>query len=120
MSKPPFLQHFIVQGKYLGSALRGKVWVQAERQSPRSMTFVCGVCGDAWAKCPVEKVGSPTELTQFIAMLRVCPKHSQSSYDVPGSLTLSWDGDFNDSFPEAVVQWEFQQHLALFPDTDES
>lgn len=110
----PYLQHFIIQDKYLGSVLRGAVWVHAEQQSPRSLVFVCPVCGNCWAKCPVETGGATGKLSQFESLMRPCPKHKQSRYDVPGSITLSWDPDFTDSFPEAVVRWEFQQHLALF------
>lgn len=116
MNVAPFLQHFFVMGKYLGASPRNKVWVHAEQQSPRSLGFVCPVCGDAWAKAPVEPA-SGNGMAQWEVMMRPCPKHQQSRYDVPGSITLSWDPDFNDSFPPDVIRWEFQQHLNLFPDS---
>lgn len=113
MANAPFIQHFFVAGKYLGAAMRDRVWVHAEQQSPRSFAFICPVCGDAWAKCPVEPtVGKG--IAPWQALLRCCSKHQQSRHDVPGSLALSWDDDFTQAFPEDVVRWEFQRHIALY------
>ena len=110
-----YLQHFIVRGKHLGVAVRDRIWVFAEQQAPRSLVFVCPVCGESWAKCPVEADPQGVATVQWEALLRCCPLHSRSRYDMPGTLTIDWDQDFNASFPEGVVRWEFQQHLAMYP-----
>ena len=116
MTPAPYTQHFFVQGKYLGAALRGKVFVHADLQAPCSYLFYCPCCGDAWARCPVEH-NATQAISTFQAWARVCPKHRQSSIDVPGSLWMNWEADFTAAFPEEVVRWEFQRHMALYQET---
>jgi hypothetical protein len=110
-SKPslPYLQHFIVEGKYLGNAMRGRVFIYAEPVPPHSYAFFCPVCAEVWARCPVEIVATGKH-REFTVSTHPCRKHTTHALAFPGSL-WNWDEDFTAAFPDAVIAWEFHQHL---------
>ena len=105
----PILQHFIVEGKYLGTAERQMLFVHAQPQRPVSYAFFCPVCAEVWARCPVERADGTTE--NFMVWTQACRKHTFHRLAVPGSLTLSWEPDFTAAFPDELVRWEFDRHL---------
>lgn len=103
-------QHFIIEGRYLGQATRGLLLVSGGAIIPPSYAFFCGRCAELWARCPVDEVpGQPRcEWQVWRRPCRKCPPHSG---EVPGSLILPWDSDFNHALPDDVVRWEFERHL---------
>lgn len=111
-----FPQHFIVEGKYLGMTPVGYRFIHGEKQYPCSYAFFCPSCAEVWARCPVE-IGANT--SRFQVITRGCRKHPQHELEIPGSLWTVWDKTFNDGFPDGLMQWELDRHLALY-DNDES
>lgn len=101
------LQHFIIQGQLLGSTDRTWKRVHGEVQLPYAYAFFCRQCCDIWARCPIDNqpqwhiVGAP------------CHKHSDSPFDVPGSVWSRWEREWNDALPDAVIEREFHLHLKL-------
>lgn len=108
---PTFTQHFIVEGKYLGSAQRGLTFINGGIGAPQSYAFFCPLCGDLWARCPVEANDGLTE--EFMVWTKCCKKHGRHSFDLPGSLYMAWDKSFSDSFPDELLREEFKHYLAL-------
>lgn len=105
-----FPQHFIIEGRHLGTAMRRSESREDGARVPLSLAFFCRVCGDLWAKCPVE--ASPGKPSAWICYNVDCRKHQKpGGVAVPGSLHLSWDDEFSSSFPLEVVRWEFDRHL---------
>lgn len=108
----PITQHFIVEGKYLGSAERQMTSRHGPVQVPPSYAFFCPVCAEVWARCPVEVVEGQQE--QFMVWTKACHKHFHHSMEVPGSLYLDWDKEFTESFPEGVLKAELLLHLDFY------
>ena len=107
----PYTQHFIVEGAYLGSALREKVNTHGTLTIPASCAFFCARCGDLWARCPVDGA-SPFEATcDWVVWHRPCRKCRPHSGEVPGTLTLPWNSEFNAAFPLETLQRELNLHL---------
>jgi hypothetical protein len=102
-----FDQGVIVEGRFLGSFIRGLKQVHAQFDPPFSYAYFCPTCGEVWARCPIE--GRPFQIQGGY-----CRKHpGPSPYTVPGSLMLAWEPAYNDlllSCPD-VVAWEFNRHL---------
>lgn len=105
-------QHFIVEGKYLGTAQRKLSIVHHEVQAPYSYAYFCPHCAELWARCPVEV---PSGHAPFQVWSIPCRKHPIDSLRVPGSLFLEWDKTFNNCLPEGVLRWELDRHLDLYP-----
>lgn len=104
-----FQQHFIIEGKPLGVALRKLQQVHEDRIIPWSQAFVCPTCAEIWARCPVMQ---GEQMSQFIFQPMACRKHKQTRSSEPsGSLYLSWDKEFSESFPDEVVKWQFHRYL---------
>jgi hypothetical protein len=97
-------QHFIIEGKHLGTAERTPRFVHAEVHNPVGYAFFCPCCGDVWARCPVED-------QPWTVWTKPCRKHSTSALDIPGSLWLSWDKEFSLALPQEVLRWELERHL---------
>lgn len=106
----PLRQHFIIEGKARGFALRSAVIVHAEVQEPRHMSFVCQSCGVQWAICPVEGVATPNWWQNVVAPCRLHPWHGGT---IAGSLLLDWDREFSQAVlsTDGAALWEFQRHL---------
>lgn len=105
----PITQHFILEGRYCGSAPRQMTSRHGPAQVPPSYAFFCPVCAEVWARCPVEVVaGSPEK---FMVWTKACRRHYHHSLEVPGSIHLDWDKEFTESFPLETVRWEFERHL---------
>lgn len=105
-----FPQHFIVEGRHLGTAMRRSEMREDGARVPLSFAFFCRKCGDLWAKCPVEP--SPGESSPWICYNIDCRKHqTPGNPAIPGSLQLPWLDPFNEVFPEAVTKWELDRHL---------
>lgn len=105
----PFPQHFIVEGKHLGTAQRGLYRVHEDLRVPSSYAFFCPVCAEVWARCPVELPGGTCK--PFMVLTRACRKHPTTTLGAAGELYLDWDQDFSNSFPESVWIWEFQRNI---------
>lgn len=101
-------QHFIIEGKHLGTALRSKAIVHAQMEIPYSYAYFCPCCAEVWARCPVE---CPEGHSPFQVWEVPCKKHFTDNLRIPGSLWLSWDKTYNDSFPEGMVKWELDRCL---------
>lgn len=99
------LQHFIIEGKYLGSAER--LFDLTRGASPLSYGFFCHACGEVFAKCPID--GRPWQY--WSRTCRKCAALGGGSLGIPGSIDLSWDPEFTSAFPLSVLVWEFQREL---------
>ena len=95
-------QDFFIEGRYLGRAFRKGIFIHAEFHAPSSLWFLCPVCGEMWAKCPVT---SPSGLAMWEAVIRTCRKHGT------GSIHRPWDSEFTEALPLAVLQWEFEREV---------
>lgn len=102
-------QHFIIEGKYLGSTERGARYVHGQKQTPTSYAFFCPVCAALWATCPLELTEGKPE--HFMVWTVPCRKHYHHAFVVPGSIHLSWDNEFTESFPRELLKWELERHL---------
>ena len=102
-----FPQHFIIEGDFLGSSPREPQLIHGIYMKPFSYAYFCPVCAEIWARCPIED-------RPFTVWTLPCRGHTTGHYQVPGSLTLSWDNDFNLAFPPRVVEWECDRHLEYF------
>lgn len=111
-----FDQHFIVDGKYLGSVTREFIPSHLHQDLPAGVAMFCPLCGEVWARCPV--VGKEGTNSPFQVSTRVCRKHQWGSHFtlIAGSLSLNWDAPFNNSFPDAVIKREFELCMELFPE----
>ena len=111
------LQHFIIEGKHMGTAPRTPVRVHDRLSLPDSSAFFCPVCGDVWAQCPI--VLEDGSVSPWMPWRMKCRKHAAAySVEVPGSLFQIWDKPFNDAMPEAVLWWEFNRLLDCFPENE--
>jgi hypothetical protein len=110
----PYTQHFIVEGAYLGSAVRGRLSVTGGTSDPQPYAFFCGSCAELWARCPVDKL-SPSIQQEWMVWRRPCRRCAGHSGEIPGSLLLPWEEDFNNCLAEVpdALRWEFQQHLTF-------
>lgn len=109
-------QHYFIRGKYYGSAERQPVYHHAERCNPTGLAFFCPFCGEVWALCPVE--GQP-----FNSYNSPCEKHKRTDelgssslgritrLEVPGSLLLPFDPEWNDALPRELLAREFLIHF---------
>lgn len=110
----PYTQHFFAEGRYLGSALRGTQLVHGEFQKPPSYIFICHACGETYGKAIFEGK------TYCQPIVGACRRHnSLSIFRDPGSLWLSWDLDFINSFPEQAIYHELTCYHPRTADTDE-
>lgn len=107
----PFQQHFFIEGKHFGTAARSRVWVHGELQAPRSLAYFCPKCAEIWARCPV--VGEWSNPDWAVLSMH-CKKHNEPTWQVSGSLSINWDKEYVDAFPEAVLQWELQRHFDYY------
>ena len=96
-----FKQHFIVEGKLLGTVTRKFIRYHAEIGPPRGEAFFCPECGRLWAQCPIE--GEPCNV-----IARSCGRHESVSliFALPGSLLQSWNPDFEAAFPKEALRRE--------------
>lgn len=99
-------QHFIIEGRYLGSVERR--FDLTRGASPFSYAFFCQHCGEVFAKCPID--GRPWQY--WSRTCRKCP--GGGTLGNPGSLWLSWDSEFTSALPEPALKWEFQRLLDQF------
>ena len=104
----PYLQHFIIEDKYLASTPRPSVewWPGCpEGGSPMGYAFFCPECTRLWAICPIEGLRS-------ILITRECEKHVLR---FPGSIwTTIWTSDFVDNLPLEILRRELAIHLTEF------
>lgn len=107
------LQHFIIEGKWLGQSPRQKVWAHNEPQTPCSLLFFCEVCGTVYATCPVCEVQGHPSTWQSVR--KCCSQCQPNTFTAPaGSIWLSWDEPFTLALPPAVLEREFLLHLNHF------
>ena len=104
----PYLQHFFIEGKHLGTTTRGNVFVHGELQAPTSVAYFCPKCAEIWARGMVE--GSPHCEVRSVD----CRKHPSRVYTVAGSLTSGWDEELNEAFPAEVLRWELERHFNYY------
>lgn len=108
------LQHFIIEGKYLGQSPRGFIRFEFNQwQRPLSKIFFCATCGEVFAKCPITH--PDTSVSPFEAVYACCRRcKPQGDLLVPGSITHH-EPEFLAAFPDAVLLWEVLRHLDLYP-----
>lgn len=108
---PPLLQHFVVDGRYLGS----RPLPRCGAPVPSTVLF-CPVCGEIWARI----VSDGSSIWQF--RLHRCRKHPDFTLTIPDGGLLSdspWSAcpffQFSDDWPPPAIQFEFESLLALYP-----
>jgi hypothetical protein len=97
------LQHFFIEGRYIGSTERSLEFVHAEAVLPTSYWFLCPCCGDEWAKVAVE---SKQHRGRWAPVIQSCRKCGGS-----GSIWRPWDYEYTENLPLAVLKWEFLREL---------
>jgi len=97
-------QHFLIEGAYLGTASRTYSTQSKDAAPPDGHAFFCPHCSTLWAVCAIE--GRPS-----FPLVRNCRKHSFTSPLGPGgSVWLSWDQEFVEALPIAVLRRELELH----------
>ena len=103
---PKALRHYFIEGAHFGSDPARAIQYQGMFLKPKGLFFFCKFCGRMWAECPVDNE------TSSIAVMP-CERHKPNySWDVPGSVWLSWDSSWTDSLPKSVLEREFSLHYA--------
>ena len=97
------LQHFFIEGQYLGAAERRMQFVHAQLSVPTSYWFLCPVCGDLWAKAVVDSKNG-----NWQPAIHCCPKHGHASIWRP------WDAEYTEALPFQVLLWEVKQELKRY------
>jgi hypothetical protein len=101
------LQHFIIHNRHMGYCERPDlIAVQGELAPPVSVAYFCPSCGEVWARAAIDN-------RPFMVHVMPCNRHPQQDFGlrVPGALTLPWDAEYSNSFPQEVAAWEFMRHL---------
>lgn len=98
-----YSQDFFVEGRYLGSASREKVFVHNELQTPLSFLLYCDSCGETFARFPCQ---GPTKQRWF-AYARRCRKCGN------GSVWIPWEKELIEAFPLPVLQYELERQFEL-------
>jgi hypothetical protein len=108
----PYEQHFIVEGKHLGSAVRPLRFIDHGQRiaAPSSQSFFCSLCGDVYAKFPVTNTDTG-EVHSFTVNYGICRKCPSPGNTVPGSVKCLWDSDLEKYYPDEVLKGEFLRHL---------
>lgn len=114
---PRYRQDFFINSKHLGSTMRYGKQVHEELHTPASDAFFCPVCAVVWAVCPVTDTMT-NEVSDFMPWRVPCAQHDKRWNAIPGSLFKVWDKEFNDGFPDALVQYEFNQAMKLYKEED--
>lgn len=110
----PFIQRFIVEGRYLGEGRRTFDKRGMVPSAPVSYAFFCPVCAEVWARCPVSLPDSE-KYQPFQVLTANCRKcRTNNVFKVPGELTCSWDHEFVEAFPQEVLQRELMLLLDLY------
>lgn len=106
-------QSIFVGNRFLGSFVRPAMLVHGERQPPYSYAYFCPDCGEVWARCPTQSVGT-TQTEKWQVQGGHCKLHpGPSPFTVAGSLLLSWEPEYSSlllSCPD-VVRYEFDRHM---------
>lgn len=87
-----------IDGRYYGRMDLPFGRVGKVHTPPEGAVFFCPHCGDVWARVLEEG-----RYHQGYAV--GCSKHSH--WDVPGSLWLSWDSNWNAALPPDAIRREF-------------
>ena len=103
-------QDFFVDGKYLGSGQRYPIPRIGHGESVTSYAFYCTKCGEVWARAPI--AGARWQF--WTVPCRKCPPSFPSFFTVPGSIWTTWDWEFTDAFPDAVLRWELDRHFDVY------
>lgn len=110
-------REFFVGQDYLGGAPAPDEWVHNEIHQAVGQAFFCPICADCWARAVIS--GRPTQVRH-----RPCERHQPgfklngnslghvSFGEIPGSLYLMENREWNTSLPDAVVRREFRLTLA--------
>ncbi len=106
----PTAQHFFIEGRSFGSAIRGGPRdVNQHGEGPISYAFFCpdAACGRVWALAPMAD-------RPFQVWSRLCSRHRGRSHDTggpAGTLALAWDAHWTEALPEQVLRWELEREL---------
>ena len=108
-----FTQLLFVEGQFLGEAKREKVFVHADLVAPWSVMLYCGVCGDAWARCPVTMPDG--RMRPWIGYRAPCRRHPDATNRPGGTLYLPWLEEIFEALTEGALRremdlwWNFLQ-----------
>jgi len=98
-------QYFFHRGQLLGTVERKLLLVHWDLHQVRGTAFFCPKCSELWANCPVEGKESSV-------VMRPCEKHTPShKFEEPGCFSLTWDKDFTEALPPAVLRHEILLHF---------
>lgn len=97
---------FFSGSQYLGQGMLRLTFIKGELERPISRAFFCPICGEVWARVVVEGA------SEFQSYTRTCARHDPRwSIEIPGSIWISWDRDFQDAFPSEALKREVRLHL---------
>lgn len=115
---PRYRQDFYVNGRHLGSAMRyGKHVHEDLNTNPAGIAYFCPVCASVWAICPVTDTMT-NEASDFMPYRIPCAQHDRRWGEIPGSLYLSWDKEYDELFPDELIRYEFNQAMKLYKDEE--
>ena len=112
-----FTRHFFVGTRLIASIPQGLVPVAGSTlRAPRSCSYVCPVCGDLWARSPIErdwKSASQPYPDLWNILSHPCRKHTDPfGSRVPGSLILDPSNkEFAGCLTGDLLRYEFEVHL---------
>jgi hypothetical protein len=98
-------QHYIIEGEYLGSGLRQPFSTVGTSLTVYSYAFFCKKCGRIWASCPIDKPG-----IEWHVVNTPCPRDTREAWG--GSIFLTYDKEFIEPMPPAVLTREFNWLLS--------
>lgn len=100
-------RHWIIEDRFLGTSPAAYRRVHEQFTSPIGYHFFCTHCGKLWASCPVDNARHMV----WAAACSACQVDNPPN-GIPGSLWLSWEPEFREEMPEAVIHRELLLHLA--------
>ena len=101
---------FLTKGRnaYLGSMQRSFIQVHGTKALPMSFAYICPCCGEVWARAFI--ANRPWQV-----LSRSCLECNKGwNGGEPGSLSLLWDGDYNQSFTPDMIAYELEIMLNFY------
>lgn len=105
-------RHWIITGKYYPQVDVPMDMTHAVAHVPYSYVYLCPVCGDTWARSGVTDVPRGMH-SRWHCIQRACQKHAEG-LEIPGSVWLSWEPEYNGSFPPELLREELRLHLSYW------
>lgn len=112
-----YRQQFFIENRFLGEAVTTQR-ARTPGTEPASELWYCSACGDIYARCPMLRPdGSQMRWIAHCHLCRKCAPRQRYFSEMPGSVWKSWDAEYLDTLPPAVLQWELLRHIDSYERT---